>query len=108
MHPTMRVEQTDSSSAIHSFNFLAFHLGGEEYGIDIQKVQELRSYDTVTGIANAPEFIKAAPDVGGVIDTVYLTGLGTIEERTLNLVDIDRLIEELAAHPMRMTGKRFI
>ena len=35
--------------------FLSFTLGHEEYGIDIQKVQELRGYDAVTRIANAPE-----------------------------------------------------
>ncbi|MBO9515594.1 MAG: chemotaxis protein CheW, partial [Variovorax sp.] len=37
---------------------VTFTLGEEEYGIDIQKVQELRGYDAVTRIANAPEFIK--------------------------------------------------
>jgi purine-binding chemotaxis protein CheW len=33
---------------------LAFTPGGEEYGIDILKVQEIRGYDTATRIANAP------------------------------------------------------
>ena len=46
---------------------LAFHLGGEEYGIDIQKVQELRGYDAVTRIANAPEFVKGLVNLRGVI-----------------------------------------
>lgn len=47
--------------------FLAFTLGDEEYGIDIQKVQELRGYDTVTRIANSPEFIKGIVNLRGVI-----------------------------------------
>jgi len=47
--------------------FLAFTLGGEEYGIDIQKVQEIRGYDAVTRIANAPEFIKGVVNLRGVI-----------------------------------------
>jgi purine-binding chemotaxis protein CheW len=47
--------------------FLAFHLGGEEYGVDIQKVQELRGYDAVTRIANAPEFIKGVVNLRGII-----------------------------------------
>ena len=133
--------------------FLAFKLGAEEYGIDIQKVQELRGYDAVTRIANAPEFIKGvvnlrgiivpiidmrikfrlgtpsydqftvvivlniagrvvgmvvdsvsdvitlsaeqikpAPEMGSSLDTDYLIGLGTLEERMLILVDIDRLM----------------
>ena len=146
--------------------FLAFTLGKEEYGIDIQKVQELRGYDAVTRIANAPEYLKGvvnlrgiivpivdmrirfnlgtpsydqftvviilniagrvmgivvdsvsdvitltpeqvrpAPEMGSALDTDYLIGLGTIDERMLILVDIDRLmssqemglIEKLAA-----------
>jgi purine-binding chemotaxis protein CheW len=46
---------------------LAFRLGDEEYGIDIQKVQELRGYDTVTRIANAPDFIKGVVNLRGII-----------------------------------------
>lgn len=37
---------------------LTFTLGAEEYAIDILKVQEIRGYDAVTTIANAPGFIK--------------------------------------------------
>jgi purine-binding chemotaxis protein CheW len=132
---------------------VTFKLGEEEYGIDIQKVQELRGYDAVTRIANAPEYIKGvvnlrgiivpiidmrikfklgeptydqftvvivlniggrvvgmvvdsvsdvitltgeqikpAPEMGSVLDADYLIGLGTLEERMLILVDIDRLM----------------
>ncbi|HTH44239.1 MAG TPA: chemotaxis protein CheW [Oxalicibacterium sp.] len=134
--------------------FLAFTLGKEEYGISIQKVQELRGYEAVTRIANAPPFIKGvvnlrghivpiidmrikfalgtptydqttvvvilnmlgrvvgmvvdsvsdvvllapeqikpAPDMNnGVLNTDYLVGLGTIDERMLILIDIDKLM----------------
>jgi purine-binding chemotaxis protein CheW len=132
--------------------FLAFRLGKEEYGIDILKVQEIRGYDTVTRIANAPDFIKGvmnlrgvivpvidmrikfelgtptydqftvviilnigcvvgmvvdsvsdvitlapeqikpAPEMGAVLDTDYLIGLGTLDQRMLILIDIDRLM----------------
>jgi len=136
-----------------SLEFLAFTLGKEEYGISIQKVQELRGYETVTRIANAPPFIKGvvnlrgiivpivdmrikfnlgtptydqmtvvvilnvvgrvvgmvvdsvsdvvtlsqaqikpAPEMSGAMSTDYLTGLGTIDERMLILVDIDKLM----------------
>jgi purine-binding chemotaxis protein CheW len=47
--------------------FLSFRLGGEEYGIDILKVQEIRGYDSVTRIANAPEFIKGVINLRGTI-----------------------------------------
>ena len=47
--------------------FLAFKLGAEEYGIDILRVQEIRSYEEPTRIANAPAFIKGVVNPHGVI-----------------------------------------
>ncbi|CAM2138545.1 chemotaxis protein CheW [Pararobbsia alpina] len=47
--------------------FLVFALGEEEYGIDILKVQEIRGYDTVTRIANAPDFVKGVINLRGII-----------------------------------------
>jgi purine-binding chemotaxis protein CheW len=47
--------------------FLAFKLGHEEYGIDILRVQEIRSYEKPTRIANAPDFIKGVVNLRGVI-----------------------------------------
>ena len=47
--------------------FLAFKLGAEEYGIDILRVQEIRSYENPTRIANAPDFIKGVVNLRGVI-----------------------------------------
>lgn len=133
--------------------FLAFTLGQEEYGIDILRVQEIRGYEPVTRIANAPDFIKGvvnlrgiivpvvdmrikfnlgsptydqftvviilniggrvmgmvvdsvsdvttlspdqvkpAPEMGTTFDSDYLIGLGTLNERMLILVDIDKLM----------------
>src|SRR5271165_4520809 len=46
---------------------LAFRLGSEEYAIDIQNVNELRGYEMVTRIANAPEFMKGVVNLRGVI-----------------------------------------
>src|SRR4051812_11574072 len=47
--------------------FLTFTLGDEEYGVDILKVQEIRSYELVTAIANSPDFIKGVINLRGVI-----------------------------------------
>ncbi|HUX30026.1 MAG TPA: chemotaxis protein CheW, partial [Thiobacillus sp.] len=47
--------------------FLAFTLGQEEYGIDILRVQEIRGYEPVTRIANAPDFIKGVVNLRGII-----------------------------------------
>ncbi len=47
--------------------FLTFRIGSEEYGIDILKVQEIRSYEAPTRIAHAPSFVKGVVNLRGVI-----------------------------------------
>jgi len=47
--------------------FLSFTLGKEEYGVDILKVQEIRSYEQPTTIANAPAFIKGVVNLRGIV-----------------------------------------
>ena len=146
-------ESTSSAIGNMANEFLTFRLGNEEYGIEILKVQEIRGYDTVTHIANAPEFIKGvvnlrgnivpiidmrikfklekadydqftvviiltvsgrvvgivvdavadvinlnaeqmrpAPQFGATINAEYIMGLGTVEERMLILMDIEKLM----------------
>lgn len=57
----------NTSADVGSREFLVFSLGGEEYAIDILKVQEIRGYENVTRIANAPDFIKGVANLRGVI-----------------------------------------
>lgn len=47
--------------------FLAFKLGSEEYGIDILRVQEIRSFEQPTRMANAPAYILGVVNLRGVI-----------------------------------------
>lgn len=47
--------------------FLSFQLGAEEYVIDILKVQEIRSYETPTRIADAPAFVRGVVNLRGTI-----------------------------------------
>src|SRR5471032_3059549 len=58
---------SDAHVATPPAEYLAFTLGQEEYGIDIQKVSEIRSYEQPTRIANAPAFIKGVVNLRGVI-----------------------------------------
>ncbi len=143
-----------AAAAPASNEYLTFTLGKEEYGIEILKVQEIRGYESVTRIANAPAFIKGVVNLRGIIvpivdmrikfnlgeaeynqftvmiilnvagrvvgmvvdsvsdvirmaaeqirpapdfasstfDTQYITGLGTIDQRMLILVDIEKLM----------------
>ena len=61
------VPQGAANAAPASGEYLTFRLGQEEYGIDILKVQEIRSYEQPTRIANAPDFIKGVVNLRGVI-----------------------------------------
>ncbi len=56
-----------SASSAGNAEFLTFRLGAEEYGIDILRVQEIRSFEEPTRIANAPSFIKGVVNLRGVI-----------------------------------------
>ncbi|MBV2210056.1 MAG: chemotaxis protein CheW [Thermomonas sp.] len=47
--------------------FLTFTLGKEEYGVDILKVQEIRGYDSVTRLPDAPDYIKGVINLRGTI-----------------------------------------
>lgn len=47
--------------------YLSFCLGGEEYGIDLLKVQEIRGYETPTRMAGTSEFVKGVLNLRGVI-----------------------------------------
>lgn len=148
-----RLGGAPSAAPSDRLEVVTFTLGEEEYGIDIQKVQELRGYDAVTRIANLPDYIKGVvnlrgiivpiidmriklalgtpvydaftvvivlniagrvvgmvvdsvsdvitlapeeikppPAMGAALDTDYLIGLGTLDDRMLILVDIDRLM----------------
>lgn len=65
-HP--KAQPTPEKAALSSTGeYLTFRLGGEEYGIDLLKVQEIRSYHPPTRIANAPAFIKGVLNLRGVI-----------------------------------------
>ena len=62
---TLRAAQAQRSPS--GGEYLTFRLGAEEYGIDILKVQEIRSYEPPTRIANAPDFLKGVINLRGVI-----------------------------------------
>ncbi len=70
--------------------FLTFRLGAEEYGIDILRVQEIRSYEQPTRIANSPAFIKGVVNLRGVIvpiiDLRLKLGCDTAEYNTFTVV----------------------
>ncbi|OMH32140.1 chemotaxis protein CheW [Motiliproteus sp. MSK22-1] len=164
----MNFENIQSQEAAIASNqnqqYLTFILEGEEYGVDILKVHEIKGWSPTTPIPNTPnymkgvinlrgtivpvidlrqrfglealvygpttvvivlnvtsergeqvmgmvvdavsdthtisrELLKPAPDMGGVISTDFITGLATVEEKMVILLDIDHLLsaEEMTA-----------
>lgn len=56
-----------SSTAAAAGEYLSFTLGNEQYGVDILKVQEIRGYDQVTRVPDAPDYIKGVINLRGTI-----------------------------------------
>lgn len=59
--------QTARQGVADAGQYLTLRLGGEEYAIDILRVQEIRSYEEPTRMVNAPSFIKGVVNLRGVI-----------------------------------------
>lgn len=47
--------------------YLTFILAGEEYGVDILRVQEIKGWDKVTPIPNTPEYMQGVINLRGAI-----------------------------------------
>lgn len=47
--------------------YLTFRLDGQEYGIAILKVQEIKGWDRITPIPNSPDYVKGVLNLRGVI-----------------------------------------
>ena len=64
---TAQRPSASNAATSNAAEYLTFRLGQEEYGIDILRVQEIRSYEQPTRLAHAPDFIKGVIDLRGVI-----------------------------------------
>lgn len=70
---------------VRRLEFLTFTLGSEHYGLDIMKVKEIRGYEAVTKIANAPAFIKGVLNLrGDIVPIVDLRLKFDVGEATYN------------------------
>ncbi len=148
------MNDTSAHAATSGGEYLSFTLGNEHYGVDILKVQEIRGYDAVTRVPDAPDYIKGVinlrgtivpvidlrlklrldearydaftvmivlnvedrvvgivvdsvsdviplsaeqirpkPEFGAAVDTRFISGIGTQDERMLILLDIETLLD---------------
>jgi len=63
----MQTIQAGNEAAQGGREYLSFVLGESQYCIDILKVQEIRTYEPPTRIANTPAFIKGVINLRGNI-----------------------------------------
>lgn len=88
----LTAKASDAVAAGARNEFLTFTLGDEEYGVDILKVQEIRGYDTVTKIPDAPDFIKGVINLRGtivpVVDLRIKFRLGKVEYNSFTVMII--------------------
>jgi purine-binding chemotaxis protein CheW len=56
---------------VNEEQFLTFRLDGQEYGIAILKVQEIKGWDKMTPIPNSPPYVKGVLNLRGVIVPVF-------------------------------------
>ena len=64
---SMPVEKMANIVDEASNQYLTFSLAGEEYGVDILGVQEVKVWTTVTVLPNTPGYIKGVLDLRGAI-----------------------------------------
>lgn len=99
----MQGSDQTSESAVQ---YLSFRLGGEEYAVDVLKVQEIRSYEAGTRVPHTPSYVIGILNLRGavvpVIDlrrrfdlpaefdsttvTILVKAQSTEKERTVGLV----------------------
>lgn len=63
---------------------IILNINGRVVGMVVDSVSDV--------ITLSPDQVKPAPEMGTALNTDYLIGLGTIDQRMLILVDIDRLM----------------
>ncbi len=86
------VEQASQDEFQDLQQFLTFVMEGEEYGIDILNVQEIRGWGNVTPIPNAPDHVSGVINLRGaivpVIDLRVMFSLGDVrfDENTVVIV----------------------
>jgi purine-binding chemotaxis protein CheW len=80
--PTLGGSESVQKATASGGKFLTFHLGGEEYGLEILKVQEIIQMVSITRMPRTPEFVRGVINLRGkVIPVVDLRLKFGMEEK---------------------------
>jgi purine-binding chemotaxis protein CheW len=84
------------SAAESSEQYLTFMLAGEEYGVDILRVQEIKGWDKVTRIPHTPDYVLGVINLRGavvpILDLRRRFGLETIAFGPTTVVIVVRVM----------------
>jgi purine-binding chemotaxis protein CheW len=87
---------TDKPAADSSEQYLTFMLAGEEYGVDILRVQEIKGWDKVTRIPHTPDYVLGVINLRGavvpILDLRRRFGLETIAFGPTTVVIVMRVM----------------
>jgi len=90
----------DRSATDSSEQYLTFMLAGEEYGVDILRVQEIKGWDKVTRIPHTPDYVLGVINLRGavvpILDLRRRFGLETIDFGPTTVVIVVRVMSGLA------------
>ena len=80
----------NNSDVAVTIQYLSFVLGKEEYGVDILRVQEIRSWEPVSRVPNVPPYEKGVVNLRGaivpIIDLRERFSLSKVEYTPLTVV----------------------
>lgn len=77
--------------------YLTFIMAGEEYGVDILRVQEIRGWDSVTPLPNTPAYIRGVINIRGtivpIVDLRERFNIDAIDYGVTTVVIVLRILE---------------
>lgn len=81
-----------------SGQYLTFELAGEQYGMDILRVQEIRGWSTVTPIPNTPDCVQGVLNLRGtvvpIIDLRQRLGMPRVEYGPTTVIVVSNVISD--------------
>lgn len=78
--------------------FLSFTLGGEDYGVDILRVQEIRGWEELRPLPDTPEYVKGVLDLRGtivpIIDLRIRMSMSNVEYHPTTVIIVLSVMDE--------------
>lgn len=98
MNEVMLGNQQGNEEDIDLIQYLTFMMNGEEYGIEILAVQEIRGWESMTSIPNAEDYVKGVINLRGtvvpVVDLRVRFNLKDVDYNELTVIIIVKVMIE--------------